>query len=50
MTHFLSGSFYFNDGLGNVVDEYGNGSMDIIKNEDPFKLEESSYYSTYIEL
>lgn len=43
-------SFYFEDGLGNVVDEYGNDPMETTENEDPFKLEELSSYSTYVAL
>ncbi|KAI8877926.1 hypothetical protein K501DRAFT_278022 [Backusella circina FSU 941] len=46
----MSFSFYFEDGLGNVVDEHGNDSMEITENEDPFKLEELSSYSTYVAL
>lgn len=46
----MSFSFYFEDGLGNVVDEHGNDPMEITENEDPFKLEELSSYSTYVAL
>ncbi|KAG2213441.1 hypothetical protein INT47_009115 [Mucor saturninus] len=44
----MSFSFYFEDGLGNVVDEYGNDPRDITDIEDPFKLEELSSYNTYV--
>ncbi|KAI8875291.1 hypothetical protein K501DRAFT_202916 [Backusella circina FSU 941] len=37
-------------GLGNVVDEYGIDPMDITGSEDPFTLEELSFYSTYVAL
>ena len=43
-------SFYIEDGLGNIVDEHGNDPMEITENEDPFKLEELSSYSTYVAL
>lgn len=31
----MSFSFYFEDGLGNVIDELGNDPMEITENEDP---------------
>ncbi|CEP12412.1 hypothetical protein [Parasitella parasitica] len=37
--------FYFEDGLGNVVDENGVDPMDITEDEDPFKLEELTSYT-----
>ncbi|KAG0182695.1 hypothetical protein DFQ29_002825 [Apophysomyces sp. BC1021] len=43
-------SFYFEDGLGNVIDENGNDPTDVTESEDPFKLEELSSYSTYVAL
>jgi hypothetical protein len=46
----MSLSFYFEDGVGNVLDEYGNDPMDITENKDPFKLEELRSYSTYVAL
>lgn len=36
----MSNSFYFEDGLGNVVDEHGNDLMKITEIEELFKLEE----------
>lgn len=44
----MSYAFYFEDGQGNVVDEHGNGPMDITDSEDPYKLEELASYSAYI--
>lgn len=46
----MGASFYLEEDLGNIVDEYGNDSMDITENEDLFKLEELSSCSTYIAL
>jgi hypothetical protein len=46
----MSFSFYIENGLGNIVDEHGNDPMEITENEDPFKLEELSSYSTYVAL
>lgn len=43
-------SFYFEDGLGNVIDEHGNDPMEITENEDSFELEKLSSYSTYVAL
>ncbi|KAI7901124.1 uncharacterized protein BX663DRAFT_562465 [Cokeromyces recurvatus] len=36
----MSFTFYFKDGSGNIVDENGNDPMDIIEEENLFKLEE----------
>lgn len=46
----MSFSFYFEDGLGIIIDELGNDPMEITENEDPFKLEELSSYSTNVAL
>lgn len=43
-------SFYFEDGLGNVVDEHGNDPIEITENNYPFKIEELSSYNTYVSL
>ncbi|KAI7899316.1 uncharacterized protein BX663DRAFT_522174 [Cokeromyces recurvatus] len=40
--------FFFEDGVGNIVNENGNDLMDI-EGEDPFKLEELTSYMLYIE-
>lgn len=42
--------FYLEVDLGNIVDEYGNDSMDITENKELFKLEELSSYSTFVAL
>ncbi|KAG2190495.1 hypothetical protein INT47_004875 [Mucor saturninus] len=46
----MSFSFYFEDCLGNLIDEHGIDPMEITENEDPFKLEELSSCSTYVAL
>ncbi|RCH81308.1 hypothetical protein CU098_002601, partial [Rhizopus stolonifer] len=45
----MSYSFYFEDGRGNIMDENGNGPMDITGNEDPYKLGKLASYSAYME-
>lgn len=40
--------FLFEDGAGSIVDENGNDPMDI-EGKDPFKLEELTSYTFYIE-
>lgn len=44
----MSFTFYFEDGSGNIVDENGHDPMDIIEEENPFKLEELISYSVYL--
>lgn len=46
----MSYSFYFEDGLGNVVDENEVDPMVITEDEDPFKLEELASYSKWVAL
>ncbi|KAI7868545.1 hypothetical protein BDF14DRAFT_1694770, partial [Spinellus fusiger] len=43
-------SFYFEDSQGNIVNENGEDPMEIVEDEDPFKLEELTSYTEYIAL
>jgi hypothetical protein len=41
-------SFYFDNGLGNIVDDHGNDLIEIIENYNRFKLKGLNSYSTFI--
>ncbi|KAI8093947.1 hypothetical protein BDF21DRAFT_394432 [Thamnidium elegans] len=44
----MSYTFYFEDGAGNIVNENGEEPMDITEDENPFKLEELTSYTEYL--
>lgn len=44
----MSYTFYVEDGAGNIVNENGEEPMDITEDENPFKLEELTSYTEYL--